>query len=196
MRGKGSIICVFVMVAVFLIASVPVQAWSASAVLTKPTTIYQDTTYSFSIELTNTGSDSMRVENLWLGFDWQTEGYAYANSNVPAVIGSGNSQSFSWSIHIPDGITTNTQHIATLSIEAADPAWLTEWGSTSTKDITYQVYISSTPEPTPAPSPDPTPDYSDDDYSDGIPGFTFPIMISALFIGVGIMTIARRHKRN
>ncbi|MFO7618820.1 MAG: hypothetical protein R6W91_04100 [Thermoplasmata archaeon] len=190
---RGLSIGVVSIVTIVILASMPVQAWSANATLTKPTTIYQDTTYTFSVELTNTGSDSMKVENMWLGFDWQTEGYAYANTNVPVVIGSGNSQSFSWSVHVPDGITTNTQHVATLTIEAADPGFLTDWGSTSTKDITYQVYISKTPDPTP--DPDPAPDYSDDDDSGGLPGFDFPIIISAVFISVGIIALVGRRKR-
>ncbi len=38
--------------------------------------------------------------------------------------------------------------------------------------------------------------YVVDDGGEETPGFTFPIMISALFIGVGIVTVARRYKRN
>ncbi|MEW5936535.1 MAG: hypothetical protein AB1665_01780, partial [Candidatus Thermoplasmatota archaeon] len=129
-RGwRGVVVGTMLLAGVLMLSSVPVKAWSVDGALNYPTTIYPGATYTFSLDLTNTGSKPMRIDEIWLGFDWQPEGVMYTNDDTPKVIDSGDSYTFSWSVAIPDGILTNTHHVATVLIEAADPGWLTEWGS-------------------------------------------------------------------
>lgn len=196
-RGKGTIIGVLVMVTVFVFASMPAQAWSATGTFRKPTTMYQDSTYTFSLEVENTGTESMSVDSAFIKFDWQAEGYGYEAVDIAEVIASGSSKTFSWTVGIPDGITTNTDHAVEIDVSAADPDGSGGWGASAIFTYTYSIYITSTPDPDPVDdTTDDTSDYDDDTGGDETPGFTFPIMVSALFVGIGIMTVTRRYRKN
>ncbi len=185
------------MVTVFMMASMPVSAWEATGdLIQSPVTIYPGTQATFSWTVENTGSEPMQVTDVWIGFDWQAGGQGYFTNDVPATINSGDSHTFTFSVSIPDGIPSNTEHAVTIETTAADPDGAGGWNTKYSKEVTKYITVSTpTADPTPDPTPDPVDDTSDyDDDSEETPSFTFPIMISALFIGVGIFTVMRRRK--
>ena len=189
----------FVIMTVFLIASVPVSAWEASGSLTQsPVTIYPGTQATFSWTVENAGSEPMQISDIWMGFDWQAGGQGYMTDDVPVTIDAGDSHTFTFPVTIPDGIPSNTEHEVIIQTVAADPDGVGGWGTPTDKEVTKYIYVTtaSDPSPTPDPTPDPVDDTTDDTSDDAggeeTPGFTFPIIVSAVFISVGIFGIVKR----
>jgi len=123
-----------------------VSAWQADVSFHHPSTTYEDTTHTFSVDIENTGPDSMRLSSVGLHFDWVAENYYYFASGLPLTLGSGVTRTFSFEVHVPQGITTNAIHIATVRVEAADPGLFGGWGTPTSDTVDFQFLVS--PQPT------------------------------------------------
>lgn len=131
--------------AIFLVSSTNVSAWTADVTFRAPSATYEDTTHTFSVEVENTGPDSMRLSSVGLRFDWLAENYYFFASGLPATLASGGTRTFSFQVHVPNGITTNTWHIAIVFIEAADPGLFGGWGTPASNTVDFQVFVSPKP---------------------------------------------------
>jgi len=131
---------------ILVAGSADVSAWQADVIFHPPSTTYEDTTYAFSVDIDNTGPDSMRISSVGLRFDWVAESYYYFASGLPLTLASGLTRTFSFEVHVPQGITTNAIHIATVRIEAADPGLFGGWGTPTSDAVDFQFPVY--PQPT------------------------------------------------
>jgi hypothetical protein len=100
-------------------------AWNATLSLGCVHPVYPDSDVQYPVYVKNIGSQPMRVDSLSLQFDWMPQSLLAAD--VPQVLGSGQTYSFLFSIHIPNGITTDAEHGATMTIYGSDPNTSGNW---------------------------------------------------------------------
>lgn len=103
--------------------------WSASASLS-PRNVYAGKTYDFEAVVKNTGSEPMKVSQVFITFEWAPEGKGYRFSEEDVVISPGQSSTFTRRITIPTGIRTNSAHTRELTISAYTPLPGGGWEST------------------------------------------------------------------
>ncbi len=136
------------MICVLPLSSTNVRAWSAS-VSRRPQSASRGETFTQSITIENTGSDSMKVDEIVIHFGWMSSGYGYTLPGTPEVIGSGNEATFTTSVTVPTDIYEGTSYDVETKITAYDPGFWGEWAiSPDTKTYTGTIYIEETPKPT------------------------------------------------
>jgi len=121
------------------------KAWDAD-VWVSPTRVTTGDVVNFKIKIENMGSHPMKITWIGIHFDWMDEGYYYASNDVsedyPYILGSGEIVIFHINgVPIPNEITTNTHHSATLRIYAADPGIISEWGYPYYNDYSGSVFV-------------------------------------------------------
>jgi hypothetical protein len=115
-------VVVFALILFTWVAFLPtVFGYQTALSIAGPQEIYPGMATTFTATVKNVGSSPMRADNVGLSFDWLPSGYAYLASDVPQVIASGSSHSWSFPIEVPDGVTTNTQHVVQLTVHISDP---------------------------------------------------------------------------
>ena len=160
------------------------NAWDAS-VSSRPSTVISGETTTFTITVKNTGSDSIKVTDVGIRFDWMSEeGTYYFSEEVPEVIASGGEREFTVTVPIPTGIPMNVDHTGEIIVDASEPGILSDWGDPTSMTFSGHVIVSE-PQPEPEPTTD---DTSSDDTSDspflGIPMVLFGVMGSAAIFGI------------
>lgn len=171
------IVCVIGIMAASMIASLPVKAATLS-LSSSPSQADLGEQITYTLRITNDGSDSVYVEEVWVHFDWEEDNLAYQISDTYEIIPSGDSFTYQMTITIPgSGITTNIQHNIEARITSADPDGAGGWGTSSTNTYTSTILIN---EP------------SSDDEGEDTPGFEMPVILIAAIVGVGAFTVLRR----
>ena len=102
--------------------------------------------YTFSYQLTNIGSEQMRVEGAYIYFDWDLPNFGYECSQHNIIIESGDSHTFSWAVDLSEvrGVIEPGNHVATVEILASDPGVWSEWDIPDSQKYTYTVNVEDT----------------------------------------------------
>ena len=162
------------------------RAWDAS-VSVGPTSVTEGDTVTFSVTVQNTGSDSMKITYVWINFDWLPEDQGYESSDVPQILASGASYTFTVTVPIPNGITTHTSHATITKIHAEDPGLIDEWSYETSEEYAGSVFVETPPPPL---SNTPSDGGSSDN---GSPGFTAITAIGAVGI-ISLVAIMRKKR--
>ena len=156
-----------------------------------PTIVTEGDTVTFSITVTNMGSDSMKVEEIALGFNWPSGTQSYESNDVPQILAAGASYTFQFSVVIPDGIA-NTDCEAAVQINAADPGFISEWGDPYADTIADTYIHVGSPTSSSYPSDSASPDDSGSS-DNGSPGFTAVSAVGVVGI-ISLVAIMRKKK--
>ncbi|MFW6142528.1 MAG: fibronectin type III domain-containing protein [Candidatus Saliniplasma sp.] len=136
------------MVCILSLSSTNVSAWSAD-VHRSPQSASRGETFTQSITIENTGSDSMKVDEISIHFGWMSSGEEYTLSGTPEVVGSSDEATFTTTVNVPTDIYEGCDYDVKTEITAYDPGFWGEWAlSPDTKTYTGEIYIKETPEPT------------------------------------------------
>lgn len=106
--------------------------------------IYADSDVTIGIRVKNVGPKSMRVSKVLVKFDWAPQ-LTYAAGETK-IIPSGSQADFPLSFHVPDGITTNIEHVFTITVYVADPTDGV-WQGDVSAEWKFNVLITKPPPP-------------------------------------------------
>jgi len=108
-----------------------------------PSPMYPDSDIDLAFTVKNIGPKSIRVSAISVRFDWATE-LSYSALGTPQTIGSGIEATFPLRIHVPDGITTNIEHVVTVTVYVADPT-NGAWGKDQKLETKFTFYVNKPP---------------------------------------------------
>jgi hypothetical protein len=127
-----------------VLSLIPVTCVVMSVALMYPQPIYPDSDIAITIRVNNGGPKSMRVSKVLVKFDWAPE-LTYQTGETK-IIPSGSQAEFSLRFHVPDGITTNIEHVFTITVYAADPTDGV-WQGDVSAESKFNVPIAKRPPP-------------------------------------------------
>jgi hypothetical protein len=195
-RGRAPSVTPLVFVSTILILALYIPSTYCieyQIVYSYPQPIYPDSDITLTFEIRNLGTKPLRISRVEVSFDWS--GASYPVDGPPTVIQSGGSAAFRKSVHVPDGISTNTDHAVTITMFAADPALLGGWGKDDQLQTRFSMFISKPPPP---PNPQTiaidrpqnrTPDYGG--FIGALPWLALMTLIALAFVAV----VMRQHSR-
>jgi len=163
------------------------EAWDAS-IKYGPTEANAGDTVTYSVEIKNTGSEPMKVVDVYVNFGWQEEDRVYyLLKDGEEIIDVGDDKTFRGSIPIPDDLSTNTHHSLEVTVRAHDPGFWGDWSiNPSSSTYSGSLFVEEKEE---------YPDDPNDDNDDGIPGFTLLTLIFGVIITIAIYTIYEKKKQ-
>jgi len=143
--GKYGFIVVWLIILGMIIIAIPVEGydkWEVSGTLEPTEGIKNNYAYTFKYVLTNTYSESLRVERVHLFFDWNLAMTGYTSSQTSVIVEAGNSYTFSWEVTVPSEFQVDIgSHIATIEVIASEEGVWSEWDIATTKEYTYTIQI-------------------------------------------------------